>query len=194
MQQHRKFCMLADIKPFPVTKHSLCRFIAYLASENLKANSINGYMSACHQLQITLGLGNPFEKPLPLLEYVLKGIKSDQAKRMPAGRSRLPITPDILQRIWKVWNRDPGNPDLIMLWAACTTCFFFFGFLRSGEIVVPSAKEFEPGVHLSFGDVTLDNPEDPQVVQINIKASLRRTCSRKGSQFFSEGQILHYAQ
>ena len=106
---------------------------------------------------------------LEILWYVLKGIKSDQPKRMPAGRSWLPITPDILQRIWKVWNRDPGNPDLIMLWAACTTCFF--GFLRSGQIVVPSAKEFKPGVHLSFGDVTLDNPEDPQVVQINMKAS-----------------------
>ena len=88
---------------------------------------------------------------------------------MPAGRSWLPIKPDILQRIWKVWNRDPGNPDLIMLWAACTTCFF--GFLQSGQIVVSSAKEFKPGVHLSFGDVTLDNPKDPQVVQINMKAS-----------------------
>ena len=90
------------INPFPGMEHSLCRFIAYLASENLKANSIRRYLSACHQLQITLGLGDPFEKRLPLLEYVLKGIKSDQAKRMAAGRSRLPISPDILQWIWKV--------------------------------------------------------------------------------------------
>ena len=162
-------CLLSGTNPFPVSEHFLCGYSAYLASENLKASSIKGYLSACRQLQITLGLGDPFEKPLPLLEYVLKGIKSDQAKKMPAGRSRLPITPDILQRIWKVWNRDPGNPDLIMLWAACTTCFT--GFLQSGEIVVPSAKEFDPGVHLSFGDVSPDNPEDPQVVQINIKAS-----------------------
>ena len=110
---------------------------------------------------------------------------------MPAGRSWLPITPDTLQRIWKVWNRDPGNPDLIMLWAAHTTCFF--GFVRSGQIVVPSAKEFKPGVHLSFGDVTLDNPEDPQYYKSILK-HLRRTRSGKGSQFFSERQSLCYAQ
>ena len=80
-----------------------------------------------------------------------------------------------------MWNRDPCNPDLIMLWVACTTCFF--GFLRSGEIVVPSAREFDPGVHLSFGDVTLDNLEDPQVVQINIKAS-KTDPFRKGISVF----------
>ena len=97
-----KFCVSRFINPFPGTEHSLCRFIAYLASENLKANSIRRYLSACRQLQITLGLEDPFEKRLPLLEYVLKGIKSDQAKRMAAGRSRLPISPDILQWIWKV--------------------------------------------------------------------------------------------
>ena len=152
----------------PVTEHSLCMLIAYLGSENLKANSIKGCLSACRQLQITLGLGDPFEKPLQFLEYVLKGIKLDQAKKMPAERLRLLITPDILQRIWKVWNRDLGNPDLIMFWAACTTCFF--GFLQSEENVVPSTKKFDPEVHLSFGDVTLDNPKDPQEVQINIKA------------------------
>ena len=195
MQQHREdtqnFSLLSGTNPFPVSEYSLCRYSAYLASENLKASSIKGYLSVCRQLQITLGLGDPFEKPLPLLEYVLKGIKSDQAKKMPAGRSRLPITPDILQRIWKVWNRDPGNPDLIMLWAACTTCFT--GFLQSGEIVVPSAKEFDPGVHLSFGDVSPDNPEDPQVVQINIKAS-NTDLFRKGISVFSGGQTHHYAQ
>ena len=134
---------------------------------------------------------NRVYKLLEILRYVLNGIKFDQPKRMPAGRSWLPITPDTLQRVWKVWNRDPGNPDLIMLWAARTTCFF--GFVRSGQIVVPSAKEFKPGVHLSFGDVTLDNPEDPQVVQINIKAS-KTDPFRIGITVFSERRSLRYAQ
>ena len=56
-----------------------------------------------------------------------------------------------------------------MLWAACCTCFF--GFLRSGEITVPSAGEYDPGAHLSYGDVTLDSRESPTMAQVNIKAS-----------------------
>ena len=68
-----------------------------------------------------------------------------------------------------------------MLWAACTTCFF--GFLRSGEIVTPSQKEYDPGVHLSYGDVTVDNPADSHVVQVNIKAS-KTDPIRKGVSIF----------
>ena len=56
-----------------------------------------------------------------------------------------------------------------MLWAACCMCFF--GFLRSGEVTVPSAKEYDPGGHLSEGDVTLDNVSAPTLLQVRIKAS-----------------------
>ena len=56
-----------------------------------------------------------------------------------------------------------------MLWAACCTCFF--SFLRSGEVTTPSAREYDPGAHLSYGDVTLDNTSNPSVVQEVIKAS-----------------------
>ena len=52
------------------------------------------------------------------------------------------------------WEGDNLAPDNIMLWAACCTCFF--GFLRSGEIMVPSLKEYDPEGHLSVGDVALD--------------------------------------
>ena len=56
-----------------------------------------------------------------------------------------------------------------MLWAACCTCFF--GFLRSGEITIPSVKDYDPGAHLSYGDVTLDSNTTPSIVQVVIKAS-----------------------
>ena len=42
-----------------------------------------------------------------------------------------------------------------MLWATCCMCFF--GFLRSEEVTVPSAREYDPGGHLSEGDVALDS-------------------------------------
>lgn len=47
----------------------------------------------------------------------------------------------------------------------------FFGFLHSGEIVVPSAAAYDPSARLSVGDVTLDNREAPTMAQITIKAS-----------------------
>lgn len=59
-----------------------------------------------------------------------------------------------------------------------TLCFgprvaavFFFGFLRSGEITVRAAGEYDPQADLSFGDVTLNHRENPTVAQIRIKAS-----------------------
>ena len=62
----------------------------------------------------------------------------------------------------------PKNPDYIMLWAACTTCFF--GFLRSVEVTSPK-HQFDEGAHLAFGDVTLDLRSLPKLVQVKIKAS-----------------------
>ncbi len=47
----------------------------------------------------------------------------------------------------------------------------FFGFLRSGEVVVPSAKSFDPEVHLCSGDVRVDSRESPSYLEVKIKAS-----------------------
>ena len=83
-------------------------------------------------------------------------------KRQTAGsgkNTRLPITPQVLRAIKQVWQGDKDRDKVSMLWAAVCTCFF--GFLRSGEIVVPSDSEYDPTTHLSYGDVRLDNPINP---------------------------------
>ena len=59
--------------------------------------------------------------------------------------------------------------DPIMLWAACCLCYF--GFLRAGEITVPSEAAYDPGVHLNFADVTADSISDPKLLRVKIKAS-----------------------
>ncbi len=56
-----------------------------------------------------------------------------------------------------------------MLWAAAYICFF--GFLRSGEIVVPSETRYDQSSHLSFGDVRVDDRANPQYLEIHLKAS-----------------------
>ena len=52
-----------------------------------------------------------------------------------------------------------GSQNNMMLWAACTMCFF--GFLRSGEIVAPTAYNFDPSYHLTIKDITIDSPVLP---------------------------------
>ena len=56
-----------------------------------------------------------------------------------------------------------------MLWAA--SCLCFFGFLRAGEIVVPSDNTYDPSAHLSVGDVRIDNTSEPQYIEVILKAS-----------------------
>ena len=49
--------------------------------------------------------------------------------------------------------------------------YLFFGFLRSGEVVVPSDLAYDSTVHLSFGDMRMDSATDLQFLEVTIKAS-----------------------
>ena len=57
--------------------------------------------------------------------------------------------------------------DTMMLWVAVTSCFF--SFFRSGEITAPSAAAFDPAVHLAWGDVAVDNVQNPSVIRVHLK-------------------------
>ena len=56
-----------------------------------------------------------------------------------------------------------------MVWAAC--CLGFFAFLRVGEFTVPDDTSYDHSVHLSFGDIALDDLKNPTVLQVSIKQS-----------------------
>jgi len=47
----------------------------------------------------------------------------------------------------------------------------FFGFLRSGEIVVLKDNEYDKTVHLSYRDVKVDSTVNPSYLEVRIKAS-----------------------
>ena len=104
---------------------------------------------------------------MPQLEYVIKGLKRKRGGQ--AARTRLPITIQILHDLKQVWQDAPDQFNACMLWAAACMCLF--GFLCTGEIVVPSDAEYDRTVHLSVDDVLVDNVVTPQWLEIRIKAS-----------------------
>ncbi len=127
------------------------------------------YLSAVRFLHIMEGAPDPFQKSLCRLQYTLQGVKRTEAYRGDTARTRLPIGPDILRKMRAVWQNDSRNPDKIMLWAAVS--LGYFGFLRAGEMTVPSDEDFDPTMHLTRSDIALDDPLRPGVVRVHIKQS-----------------------
>ena len=163
-----QFCATYQIdRPFPVTERTLSGFVAYLHGAGLAPGTVKGYLAAVRYSQIGLGLGDPRIGEMPQLEYVVKGLK--RLHKPVASRTRLPITPAILRRLKAVWASWPDQQDAAMLWAAACMCFF--GFLRAGEVVIPSDSGFDSATHLAQGDVRVDSVVTPRYLEVTIKAS-----------------------
>ena len=69
----------------------------------------------------------------------------------------------------------------------------FFGFLRTGEVVVPSQSQYDAEVHLSIDDVKLDSRIKPSYLMVQIKAS-KTDVFRKGVLCTLELQGLSYVR
>ena len=106
---------------------------------------------------------------MPRLEYVLSGVKREEAHSGTKQRPRLPITLDILRKLRDIWLSHLRDPDGVMLWAAA--CTGFFGFLRAGEFTVQSQQAYDPEVHLNLADLAIDSHEAPSLIRILIKQS-----------------------
>ena len=143
--------------------------MAHLADEGLKYRSIKTYLSGVRYFHIKAGVADPFRGAVPLLDYIMRGIKKNEARMGEASRDRLPITPDIMRRLKEVWSASGDSPDTKMIWAACCLCFF--GFLRAGELTVPSDTGFDPSVHLCVSDLALDDSRCPSLLRVSIKQS-----------------------
>lgn len=115
---------------------------------------------------------------MAILQCALSGIKRVQATiGSNKPRPRLPITSALMKALKKSWESQAPSYNTAMLWAATCTCYF--GFLRSGEATVPSESAYDPAVHLSITDVSLDSQTNAQVIAIRIKAS-KTDSFRKG--------------
>ena len=168
-RRYKVFYAQYKLFPLPASEHQLCQFVSVLAKDNLSHSTIKSYLAAVRHLHIEEGGGDPKICNMARLEQVLKGIKLTQAKGPKRMNPRLPITPEILQKVKQTWEKGKLDFDKHMIWAAALVCFF--GFLRAGEICVPSDKGFDEGAHLTAADLTFDNILNPNVLQIRIKAS-----------------------
>ena len=172
LRKFSEFCELYSIMtPFPVSEAILCYYASHLSSQNLAPQTIKTYLAGIRHMQITLGLPEPKEySSLPRLRLIQMGIKRVHSHKTPiATKVRLPITPAILHQIHTRWSQRAKDPDIKMLWAAATMCFF--GFFRSGEITIPNAKSYKQEAHLSWGDVAVDSQGAPTMVQVSLKRS-----------------------
>ena len=169
--RYLKFCTKASVIPLPVCEKHLCSFVAYLAKEGLKFRTIKVYLSAVRHMQIEAAMPDPFKgSPMARLEYVTRGIKKHEAEMKVGQRPRLPITPPLLLKMRTVWEPTPGNShNTKMLWAA--SCLCFFAFMRARELTVPAEGAYDPSVHLSVGDVAVDDTKRPTLVRVTVKQS-----------------------
>ncbi len=171
MNRFLHFCEGQGATPFPVSETLLCYFVAALARQGLALSTIRTYLAEVRHAQIMRGLPEPRQQSsLPRLRLVQTGVQRDRVERgCNTARVRLPITPTLLRRVRVVWNSQALDPDIVMLWAAATTCFF--GFFRAGEITVPSRAAYNPHVHLSWGDVAADSRGSPSMIRVHLKQS-----------------------
>lgn len=89
---------------------------------------------------------DPFIKDMPRLQYVLRGIKSGEARQPHhQQRQRLPVTPDI--KMHKIMIQNPTDFNYIMLLSAFLLCFFSFLHSASGEVTTPNASLYDPQVY-----------------------------------------------
>ena len=98
MKKFYSFCDTYQVaNPFPVTKHLLCSFAAYMADQGLSPQTIKSYLAGIRNMQLSLGLPDPREQSsLPILQQVQAGISRARIGS-PTSRIRLPITPQLLR-------------------------------------------------------------------------------------------------
>ena len=152
-----------------MSERGLCQFVAFLAGEGLTHGSIKAYFAGVRQLQVEAGLGDPGLGAMAKLGQVVRGVQRLRAEQGVKQRRRKPMTVEVLEVLRTSWSAMPGGVDAKMLWAAAI--LGFFGFLRSGEMTVPSTGGFNPGVHLGWQDVATNSVANPTMVKVRLKAS-----------------------
>ena len=166
--RYLRYCGAEGVPPLPVLERGLYRFVAALAVEGVASSTIRTYLAGVRHAQVERGRPDPQWGSIPRLGLVLKGIRRCRAEEGCKDRVRLPVSPEMLLVLRGSWRRRAGW-DSVMLWAA--VCLCFFGCTRAGEITAPERGNVDPGAHLTFQDIVVDNADKPRKISVSIKAS-----------------------
>jgi hypothetical protein len=150
-------CIFHHGSPLPASEWTLILFITEL-SRSLKASSIKVYLSGIRSLHVENSFHNPL-KNRPHLEQVLCGIKRLQGFE---GRPRRPITAAVLRSLHSIINHSTYKDVTVVVPDS-------FGFLCSGEFT--TSDKYNPKIHLSLADFSVDQRINPKVLLLRIKAS-----------------------
>ena len=142
-------------------------------------------------MQISIGLPDPREQSsLPVLKRVQAGISHTRVSAGQLKRVRLRITPQLLRQIKSALDSS-ADPQKLVLWAVC--CTAFFGFFRLGELLPGEGVTFNLQLHLAWGDVAVDDLQDPKMVRVHLKQS-KTDQMGQGANIILGGQAQTYAQ
>jgi len=139
------FCALAGISPVPLSQENACRYIAFLSGK-LAFNSLKQYLNVVRILHLEAGHVNPFHNCWHI-DMLLKGTKRVLGA---AIKQKLPITPQILRRMFKLVNF--SSPLDVTFWAACLVAFF--SFFRKSNLLAKNMESFNPQLHLCRQDAS----------------------------------------
>lgn len=132
----------------PVSVVDVCNFIGHLFLVNYSPSSIASHISAISYVHKILNMQDPTQAFIT--KKILKGCKSS----VPTKDTRLPITPDILQKLLHALAHTVPQYSLRILLRALFL-LAFHAFLRLGEV---AAKTLNNSKHvLQRSDVTFQN-------------------------------------
>ena len=103
------------------------------------------------------------QSSLTVLRSVQAGISRAQASAGQLKRVRLPITPQLLRQIKSALDSS-SDP--------CRRCAVrpFWVFL-TGELLSAAGITFNPRLHMAWGNVAVDDPQDPKMVRVHLQQS-----------------------
>ena len=181
MKKFSTFCDRFQVSdPFPVTEHLLCSFAAFMADSGLATQTVKSYIAAIRNTQLSLGLPDPREQSSPpILKRVLAGIGRSRLGSGQRSRVCLSVTATLLRDIRRELERS-AHLERLVLWAVC--CTAFFGFFRLGELLLTRQLYFDSRLHLSWGDMAVNDPRTSRMIKFHLRHS-RQTP-------LAEGQII----
>ncbi len=138
-----------------------------LAAEGLQAATVNYHLAGLRQAHIKAGIQVPEWGTMAKLAQLRKSIACRRAMHCTTGPEREPVSGRHMAALHDAWSSSGDRGTL--LWAAACMCFY--GCLRAGEALVPERVAFDPKVHLTWDDVSVDSYEQPRVLNVRIKES-----------------------